>query len=87
MQVYVAPSGWGTFGSSATRLDAAAALTSVEGTGSAYSAGSGPGLHLSSLRLGGSMILADGYRWKRFRGAASDRQPYKGFWYAYTSAG
>lgn len=33
------------------------------------------------LRNGGSQCNAEGYRWKRFRGPAYDRQPYDGVWY------
>ena len=40
-----------------------------------------PGMGLSALRLGGSAILVDGYRWKAFRGVQELRQPYGGFWY------
>lgn len=45
------------------------------------------GMRLSSLRLGGSMVLCDGYRWKRFRGPREARQPYAGVWYRYDTAG
>ena len=45
------------------------------------------GMRLSSLRLGGSMVLCDGYRWKRFRGPPEARQPYAGVWYRYDTAG
>jgi hypothetical protein len=41
---------------------------------------------LTALRLGGSAILVDEYRWKRFRGPAELRQPYSGFWYKYGSS-
>ena len=44
-------------------------------------------MRLSSLRLGGSMVLCDGYRWKNFRGPAEHRQPYAGVWYRYDSGG
>jgi hypothetical protein len=33
------------------------------------------------LRNGGSQCNADGYRWKRFRGPAYEREPYSGTWY------
>ena len=33
------------------------------------------------LRNGGSQCNAEGYRWKRFRGPAWDRQPFDGTWY------
>lgn len=46
-----------------------------------------PGLGLTALRLGGSAILVDEYRWKRFRGPQAYRQPYTGFWYPYSSSG
>ena len=45
------------------------------------------GMRISSLRLGGSMVLCDGYRWKRFRGPREARQPYAGVWYRYDTAG
>lgn len=46
-----------------------------------------PGMGLNTLRFGGSAILVDQYRWKRFRGPASSRQPYDGWWYPYSSSG
>ena len=33
------------------------------------------------MRNGGSQCNADGYRWKRFRGAVEDREPFDGTWY------
>ena len=33
------------------------------------------------LRNGGSQCNSEGYRWKRFRGPAYDRQPFDGTWY------
>ena len=40
-----------------------------------------------ALRLGGSMVLCDGYRWKNFIGPREKRQPYAGVWYRYDSPG
>ena len=51
------------------------ALLSKEGYGGT------PGMGVSALRLGGSAILVDGYRWKPSRGPVDLRQPYNGFWY------
>jgi hypothetical protein len=86
----LAPGLWGTLpmaGWRTTRVDAGQALTRTTGTGGAYNnSARGPGLALTTLRLGGSMILADGYRWKRFRGPPWERQPYAGLWYPYTSS-
>ena len=59
----------------ATRRDVAA-LISREGF-----AGT-PGMGLTALRLGGSAILVDGYKWKSFRGPQALRQPYASFWYS-----
>ena len=33
------------------------------------------------MRNGGSQCNAEGYRWKRFRGAPEDRDPFDGTWY------
>merc|ERR1719272_608322 len=45
------------------------------------------GMMLSALRLGGSMVLCPGYRWKNFRGPRELRAPYAGVWYKYDSPG
>lgn len=45
------------------------------------------GMMLSSLRLGGSMVLCPGYRWKSFRGRRELRSPYAGVWYKFDSPG
>ncbi|QEH31941.1 Non-reducing end beta-L-arabinofuranosidase [Aquisphaera giovannonii] len=39
------------------------------------------------MRLGGSMINADTYRWKNMIGPRDRRQPHKGTWYPYSSNG
>ena len=44
------------------------------------------GMGVTALRLGGSAILVDGYRWKSWRGPAALRTPYEGFWYSSPSS-
>jgi hypothetical protein len=39
------------------------------------------------MRLGGLMINADGYRWKKMIGPRDRRPPYKGYWYRHSSNG
>ena len=81
-QVYLSPVGGGTqYGGQPTRTDAAGLLVNRQVIGGV------PGMGLNALRLGGSMILADGYRWKAYRGPAAQRQPYDCIWYPYSSRG
>ena len=62
-------------GAAATRSDVASLIARGNGK-----------MGLTALRLGGSAILVDEYRWKRFRGPAELRQPYNGFWYQFGSS-
>lgn len=39
------------------------------------------------MRLGGSMVNAQGYRWKNMIGPRDRRPPYRGTWYPYSSNG
>jgi hypothetical protein len=71
--VYLSPGSWGTMPSPTAgalglpaRLDVAEALLAQS---------------MQSIRIGGSMTLVDGYRWKTFRGPRDLRQPYQGYWY------
>ena len=71
--VYLSPGSWGTLPSQSAgtlglpaRLDVATALQDQS---------------MQSIRIGGSMTLVDGYRWKMFRGPRELRQPYQGYWY------
>jgi hypothetical protein len=89
-QAYLAPGAWGTFtaaGWPTTRRDVALGLTSSTGTGGSLAGGSGFGLGVNALRMGGSMADSNGYTWKRFRGAPWERQPFHDVWYRYTSSG
>ena len=81
-EAVLAPGPWGATLSS--RIDIARALTGLTGT---ESGAKSTGLGLTAIRLGGSMILADGYKWKAFRGPRWLRDPYAGFWYPFTSTG
>jgi alpha-L-arabinofuranosidase len=42
---------------------------------------------LTALRYGGSMILANAYRWKNMIGPREKRRPYKGTWYPFSTNG
>jgi len=42
---------------------------------------------LTILRYGGSMVNAEGYRWKNMIGPRDRRNPYKGTWYPYSTNG
>lgn len=42
---------------------------------------------LTVLRYGGCMVNTDEYRWKRMIGPRDQRQPYRGFWYPYSTNG
>jgi hypothetical protein len=78
-QVYLAAASGNARGPSpgapATRADVASLIAQSQGS-----------MGLTALRLGGSAILVDGYRWKRFRGQSELRQPYQGFWYSWSSS-
>jgi len=70
---YLSPASWGlipapTAGSIGlpARLDIAQTLA---------------GQFIKTIRMGGSMCNAEGYRWKFFRGDRDYRQPYQGIWY------
>ena len=68
-----------------TRADVVSLLSA--GQGAAGDVGVTPGMGYNAMRLGGSAILVDQYKWKRFRGPADARQPYTGTWYPYSSSG
>ena len=79
-QVYLAAHD-AVYGGAPIRPDVAVLLTQP-------TAGGGPrGMGLNAMRLGGSAIQMDGYKWKAFRGDASARQPYTGWWYPHSSSG
>jgi alpha-L-arabinofuranosidase len=42
---------------------------------------------LSFLRYGGTMVNAEGYRWKKMIGPRAKRPPYTGYWYSYSTNG
>jgi alpha-L-arabinofuranosidase len=42
---------------------------------------------LDFLRYGGTMVNADGYRWKKMIGPRAKRPPYTGHWYPYSTNG
>ena len=71
-QVFLSPSSWGTFRNLPVRRDIAEALL---------------GQGLTALRLGGWMINAEEYRWKKMVGPRELRPPYKGNWYPFSSNG
>ena len=77
-QVYLSPGPWGLYqGTLSARADIAQLMERSNANG----------MQPSSLRLGGSMVLCDGYRWKNFIGPPERRQPYAGVWYRYDSPG
>lgn len=71
-QVYLSPTREGRFHDLPIRGDIARALQD-EG--------------LTVLRYGGSMVNADGYRWKNMIGNPDKRPQYKGWWYPYSTNG
>jgi hypothetical protein len=76
--VFLSPGPWGLYkGALPARADVAQ-LMERRGAG---------GMRPGALRLGGSMVLCEGYRWKNFRGPREQRQPYAGVWYRYDSGG
>jgi alpha-L-arabinofuranosidase len=70
--VFMQPGAWGRFKDLPVRKDVAEGL--IKG-------------NITVLRYGGSMTLADNYRWKNMIGAREKRPPYKGTWYPYSSNG
>ena len=92
-QVTLQPGAWGRYQGLPVRRDLgllmAAPASRVDGhssTRAAVSASGGgggeegddAGMGLTALRLGGSMVLTPGYRWKNFRGPRETREPYSG---------
>ena len=75
-QVFLQPGAWGRYKGLPVRKD----------LGELMEATNQQGLRLSALRLGGSMVLCPGYRWKSFRGDPEHRQPYAGVWYVSAAA-
>ncbi|HKD37111.1 MAG TPA: alpha-L-arabinofuranosidase C-terminal domain-containing protein, partial [Pirellulales bacterium] len=71
-QVYLSPTGDELFQGLPIRGDIARALQD-EG--------------LTVLRYGGSMVNAEGYRWKKVIGDRDKRPQYKGWWYPYSTNG
>ncbi|HEY2149059.1 MAG TPA: family 16 glycoside hydrolase, partial [Pirellulales bacterium] len=71
-QVYLSPTGEELFHNLPIRGDIARALQD-EG--------------LTVLRHGGSMVNAEGYRWKKMIGDPDKRPQYKGWWYPYSTNG
>jgi hypothetical protein len=69
---FLQPGQWGRFEGLPVRLDVAQGLI-------------GEGITL--LRYGGCMANASEYRWKKMVGPRDLRQPYKGWWYPYSSNG
>ena len=64
---YLAPGSWGQYGRLPVRRDIAELYAQT--------------LNYTVQRFGGSMVNADEYRWKRFRGPFYQRAPYSGEWY------
>ena len=64
---YLAPGSWGQYGRLPVRRDIAELYTQT--------------LNYTVQRFGGSMVNANEYRWKRFRGPFYQRPPYSGEWY------
>jgi len=66
------PGEWGRFRGLPARRDVAEGLV---------------GQGITVLRYGGSMVNAPEYRWKSMIGPRDRRQPYRGFWYPYSTNG
>lgn len=69
---FLQPGPWGRFKGLPVRKDIAQGLTEQG---------------LTVLRLGGSMINAKEYQWKKMIGPRDRRPPYRGTWYPYSSNG
>ena len=69
---FLQPGPWGRFGGLPTRLDVADGLIRQG---------------VTVMRLGGSMVNTDEYRWKKMIGPRDRRPPYKGYWYPHSSNG
>jgi hypothetical protein len=69
---FLQPGSWGRFKGLPVRRDIAEGLIEQG---------------LTVLRLGGSMINAKEYRWKKMIGPRDRRPPYRGTWYPYSSNG
>lgn len=69
---YLGPGDWGLFKGLPCRRDVVQALTAQGAT---------------VLRYGGCMAEAPEYRWKSMIGPRDQRQPYRGFWYPYSTNG
>jgi hypothetical protein len=70
--VFLQPGAWGRFKDLPVRRDVAEAMID-EG--------------ITVLRYGGSMVNAEGYRWKKMIGPRDRRPPYTGTWYKNSSNG
>lgn len=70
--VFLQPGEWGRFKGLPVRKDVGQGLIDEGNT---------------ILRFGGSMVNAEGYRWKKMIGLREKRQPYAGNWYPYSSRG
>ncbi|WP_165232862.1 alpha-L-arabinofuranosidase C-terminal domain-containing protein [Aquisphaera insulae] len=69
---FLQPGPWGRYKDQPTRKDVAEGLIQAG---------------VTVMRLGGSMINPDTYRWKNMIGPRDRRQPHKGMWYPYSSNG
>ncbi|MFO0960566.1 MAG: alpha-L-arabinofuranosidase C-terminal domain-containing protein [Isosphaeraceae bacterium] len=69
---FLQPGDWGRFAGLPVRKDVADRLKEAG---------------VTVMRLGGLMINAEGYRWKKMIGPRDRRPPYKGFWYPHSSNG
>ncbi|WP_183572548.1 alpha-L-arabinofuranosidase C-terminal domain-containing protein [Mucilaginibacter sp. X5P1] len=70
--VFMQPGSWGRFKGLPVRKDVVDGLIKE---------------NITVLRYGGSMTLADDYRWKNMIGPREKRKPYKGIWYPFSSNG
>jgi len=70
--VFMQPGSWGRFKDLPVRKDVVDGLLNE---------------NITVLRYGGSMTLADNYRWKNMIGVREKRPPYKGIWYPFSSNG
>ena len=70
--VFMQPGSWGRYKNLPIRNDVVEGLLKEK---------------LTVMRYGGSMTLADNYRWKNMIGPREKRPPYKGIWYPFSSNG